>query len=73
MNSIEPALLAGVEGPCIAAIQQCAVHLASIHLHLSVVGQNGIVPRRAIAVAALQFRLFSSVFRERLLEMVRPR
>ena len=44
VNSIESAFLAGVEGPCFAAIQQCAEHAASLHLHLGVVDQNGIVP-----------------------------
>ena len=44
VKGVEPLLLAGVEGPCSAAVEQCAEYTGSTHVHLGVGGQHGVVP-----------------------------
>ena len=44
MEGIESAFLAGVQSPCLTAIEQCAKHTGLIHLHLGVGGQHGVFP-----------------------------
>ena len=41
VEDIESAFLAGVQSPCLTAIEQCAEHTGLIHLHLGVGGQHG--------------------------------
>ena len=44
MERVESALLAGVEGPGLATIQQRAEHAGLVHFHLGADGQHGAVP-----------------------------
>ena len=44
VEGIQSALLAGVQGPCFAATEQCAEHAGLIYLHLGVDGQYKVFP-----------------------------
>ena len=72
MEGVETALLAGVEGPGLATIQQCAEDAGLVHFHLAADGQHGVVPDplsdTCYCTAAFPICLFSLVSRERLLE-----
>jgi len=67
VEGVESALLAGVEGPRLATIQQRAEYAGLVHFHLGADGQH-LFPRRASTATAFPIRLFSSVSREKLLE-----
>ena len=72
-QGVESALLSGVEGPGLATIEYRAKHAGLIHLYLGADDQYGVISDPLPAAAPLQIRLFSSVSRERLLEMFEPR
>ena len=44
VKGIQPAFLAGVEGPCLTTVEKGAQYAGLVHLHLCVDGQQGIVP-----------------------------
>ena len=44
MERVESALLAGVEGPGLATVEQRAEHAGPVHLHLGADGQHRVVP-----------------------------
>ena len=67
MEGAESALLAGVKGPGLVAMQQRAKYAGLVHFYLRADGQH-LFPRRATTAAAFPTRLFSSVSRERWLE-----
>ena len=43
MEGVESALVAGVEGPGLATIQQRAEYAGLVHFHLGADGQHGVV------------------------------
>ena len=67
MESVESALLPKIQCPRFTAVEQRAEYIGLVHLHLGADGQHGIIARRAIAVAALPIRVFSSASRGKLL------
>lgn len=69
-QGVESALLSGVEVPGLATIGYRAKHAGLIHLYLDADGQHGVISDPLPPAAVLQIRLFSSVSRERLLEIV---
>lgn len=73
LEGVESAVLSGVGGPCLATIEYRAKHVGLIHLHLGADDQYGVISDPLPAAAPLQIRLFSSVSRERLLQMFEPR
>ena len=44
VEGVESALLAEVEGPGLATVEQRAEHAGLVHLHLGADGQHGVVP-----------------------------
>ena len=73
LEGVESAVLSGVGGPCLATIEYRAKHAGLIHLYLGADDQYGVISDPIPAAVLLQIRLFSSVSRERLLEMFEPR
>lgn len=73
LEGVESSVLSGVGGPCLATIEYRAKHAGLILLYLGADDQYGVISDPLPAAASLQIRLFSSVSRERLLEMFEPR
>ena len=70
VENIESTFLKGVQCPCFTAVKQCAEHTGLVYVHCCAAGQelllsNTLLARRAITVAALPMRAFSSVSNEK--------
>ena len=72
LEGVESSVLSGVGGPCLATIEYRAKHAGLIHFYLGADDQYGVISDPLPAAAPLQIRLFSSVSRERSLEMFEP-